>query len=149
VLSQISSIHTSFEMSWEDGPFLESAFAGNDLAVAVSFQRLGGLPNTKLLNKTSGPNSSSSSSTWSGHAVQWNQTVRFRVIPSIYDMSDEERRDLWWTADDLVHFASNEIRRRKYRCVPLKTVARASSRVDPSSFCTVDNGYDARTHKYL
>ena len=134
MLCQFSSIYTSFEMSWEDGPFLESAFAGNDnLAVAVSFQRLGGLSNPKLLNKSSVPNNSRCTS--SGRTVQWNQTVRFRVIPSVYDMSDDERRDLWWTADDLVDFASNEIQRRKHRCVP--ALLEAISGVGPEVFSCI------------
>jgi hypothetical protein len=101
-------------MSWEDGPFLDSAFVGTDLAVAVSFQRLGGLATKKKQNTR--PKSVCSSSSISVHAVvQWNEAVRFRVIPSIHDMSEDERHDLWWSTDELVGFADNEIHRRHLR----------------------------------
>lgn len=108
-------------MSWEDGPFLDSAFVGTDLAVAVSFQRLGGLATMKKPSTRQEPVCNSRRS---GHAVvQWNQTVRFRVIPSIRDMSDDERHDLWWSALELVGFANNEIQRRHLRCAPVSLYA--------------------------
>ena len=43
--------------------------------------------------------------------LTWNTTIRFRPIPSIDDIPDSEKSELWWSSADLQAFARQELNR--------------------------------------
>lgn len=45
--------------------------------------------------------------------VHWNPSVRFRIIPGLDDIDDDERDSVWWNVANMWDFAQAEIERRR------------------------------------